>query len=152
LATSDTRLSLPDHTMPSFNPFSSNATANAHRNTLRSNRPPTYTSRATAVSGTHDRSERVRAWSENLPGSSGEASQHSDTVFGQPESSLPDTVNIGETPAEMTRPPGPRYSRCSYYPYHYSLDVIKFPQFTTERTQRMGQFHRKTPSTPMIHI
>ena len=140
--------------MPSFNPFSSAARTNTRRNSLQSTRPPTYPSAApsyTSNVSAYDR-ERVRAWSENLPGSSGEPSQDSDTVFGQSESSLSDTVDIGETPAEITRPPGPRYSKCSYYPYRYSIDGIKHPQFTTERTQRMGQFYRKIPSTLMIRI
>ena len=140
--------------MPSFNHFSFAARTNTRRNSLQSTRLPTYTSAApsyTSNVSAYDR-ERVRAWSENLPGSSGEPSQDSDTVFGQSESSLSDTVDIGETPAERSRPPGPRYSKCSYYPYHYSIDVIKPPQFTTERTQRMGQFHRKIPSTLMIRI
>jgi hypothetical protein len=146
-------------TMPSF---FSNATINTHRNSVRSDRPPTYTSNATAAptyapneqgsSSARYRSERVRARSGSIHGALSEGSQDSDTVFDQPESSLSDTVSITETSAEMTRPPGPRYSELSPSPYRNTPNVIKFVQFIIERMQRMGQFQRKTLSTLMTSI
>jgi len=127
-------LSVPDPTMSSFNPFSSNTTVSSRRNTVRSDRPPTYTSHATAVppytpneqesSGAGDRSEMVSAWSRSLPSASSAGSQDSDTVFDQPESSVTDTVSIAETSTEMTRPPGPRYGEPLSKPYRNSLKVI----------------------------
>ena len=115
-------------TMPSFNPFSSNTTINTDRS---SSRLPTYTSLETVVpaytsneQGSTSAHDRARAWGDSLPSASSQASQYSEAVFRQPESLLTDTVSVGETFVEMTRPAGPRYGKISCYPYHNLLNVI----------------------------
>jgi len=98
-----------------FNPFTSNASTSG---SIQSTRPPTYTSNVTAAptytpneaqqtTGAHARNERVSGWSASLPTASSVAD--SDTVFDQAESSLEDTVSVGESSAEIASPAGPRY-------------------------------------------
>jgi len=96
-----------------FNPFASNASSNSRRSSTRSARPPTYTSNTTAAApaytpSVNDRS--VATWSASLPSASSIAFLDSDSsVFDQVESAPTDTVNIKRTPADITRPIGPRY-------------------------------------------
>jgi hypothetical protein len=50
------------------------------------------------------------------------ASQDSDTVFDQAESSHTEIDSIGETSAETAQPAGPRYSEFARHTYHSSLN------------------------------
>lgn len=103
-----------------FSDFASNLSVNSQRG---STRPPTYTSNVTAApaytpneprtTSVHAGNERVSAWSESLPTAS--SVSDSDTVFDQAESSVADTVSVGGTSAEITRPAGPRYGDLDFY-------------------------------------
>jgi len=145
--------------MPSLNPFSSNSIINAHRNSLQSSRPPTYTTLATAApTYTPDepvspsarvRSERVRAWSESLHNASSQATQDSDTVIGQSESSLTDTASIAETSAEMTRPLGPRYV---YYRTYSSDGPIRTKNTVYSDDPYLGRIPAQHVTPPHIVI
>ena len=108
-----------------FNPFASNPSVNTHRDSARSTLPPTYSSHSTTAptyipnertTSVFDPSERVRAWSASLPSASS-ATSPDDTLVEEVDSLPMDTVSIGGTPLEVTRPAGLRYSEAECRTY-----------------------------------
>ena len=92
---------------------------NTDRDSAHNTRPPTYspytttppyTANEPATTSAHDLGVK-REWSASFPSASSIAAAVSDAVFGHTESSLTDTVSVGESSVEVRRPAGPRYGQ-----------------------------------------
>jgi hypothetical protein len=96
--------------------FSSNHLSDFDRSTVRSGRPPTYTSNVTPAPAYSGVFNRVRAWSANIPSASFLSSVDSATLHDETESSFAETLSVAGTSIEPTAAAGPRYSKRLFTP------------------------------------
>jgi hypothetical protein len=132
----------------------SNRNSDAERNSLQSDRPPTYTSDVTAAptypAGAHGPNDRVRAWSASVRSASVPSAPDSETLLDGTESSVTDTISVAETFTEAKSPTGPRYGQ---RPSQYSSPTSylrKYWQYTTGCIPRMALSPRRHPLLQMI--
>jgi len=142
-----------------FNPFVSSTGINTHSDSAHNRRPPTYASSATtaptytanepATTSAYDPSERVRAWSATLPDASSVAPPDSDTSFNEVESSITDTVSVGGTSVEVTRPAGTRYIYYRIYAEDGAIPSVN-PVYTDDPS--LGRIMAKIVAPPHTAI
>ena len=134
-----------------FNPFTTSTNVDPE---VRSTRPPTYTSNITAAptcttgdpraTSACDRNERASAWSASLPSASGVASPDSDSLLGEAESSVTDTVSVGGASVEVPSPAGPRYGELEFNLYRNRLNDPAFSVYYRAYTED-GAIPSKNP-------
>jgi hypothetical protein len=107
----------------SFNHFASNASINTRLDSVQNTRPPTFTSNATAAPpytpnaqrmiDTEDRVERASLSSSK----SSAESPNSETLLDEVETWATNTINVGDTSGNTTRPACERYSELTCHAF-----------------------------------